>query len=88
MSTPLDPIDPAESPDPAGDTTAEELPVNDPAVDDDLRTDPDLDDQPDEVLSDDPEDDPDLMSARRQVDNAEESLGTDDLLPDEPFHTD
>ncbi len=75
MTTPFDAAD--------DDVTAEELPVNDLGLDDDGRSDPATEDQDDDVL-----DDPDLESARELVDHDEESLGTDDLLPDEPFSTD
>lgn len=79
MTTPLDPD--------ADDVTAEELPVNDLGLDD-VRSDPATEDQAEEGWDDDVIDDPDLASARELVDHDEESLGTDDLLPDEPFSTD
>lgn len=68
------------------DVTAEELPVTD--LDGDGRSDPATEDQAEEGWDDDLLDDPDLESARELVDHDEESLGTDDLLPDEPFSTD
>jgi hypothetical protein len=80
MTTPLDSDD--------DDVTAEELPVNDLGLDDDGRSDPATEDQADEGWDDDVLSDPDLESARELVDHDEESLGTDDLLPDEPFSTD
>lgn len=80
MTTPLDSDD--------DDLTAEELPVNGLGLDDDGRSDPATEDQAEEGWDDDVLDDPDLQSARELVDHDEESLGTDDLLPDEPFSTD
>jgi hypothetical protein len=80
MTTPFDTGD--------DDVTAEELPVNDLGLDDDGRSDPATEDQAEEGWDDDVLDDPDLKSARELVDHDEESLGTDDLLPDEPFSTD
>lgn len=85
MTTPFDSGTGSDTDD---DVTAEELPVTDPALADDGRSDPATEDQAEEGWTDDLLDDPDLASARELVDHDEESLGTDDLLPDEPFSTD
>ncbi len=83
MTTPFD----ADDPD-SDDVSAEELPIDLPALDDDGRSDPTTEDQAEEGWDDDTIGDPDLESARELIDHDEESLGTDDLLPDEPFSTD